>query len=85
MVIEAGVSIGAGVVAGSLLLVAFGLDSVIELISGAMLLWRLSVELKSEDETRVVRAEHIARWVVSMTQALLCLYVLVSAVYGLVS
>ena len=49
MVIEAIVSIGAGVLAHSALLVAFGIDSVIELVSGAMLLWRLSVEARGED------------------------------------
>ena len=44
MVVEAAVSLGAGVLARSALLTAFGIDSVIELVSGAILLWRLSVE-----------------------------------------
>ena len=38
---EAAVSIGAGIAAGSLLLTAFGADSVIELISASLLFWRL--------------------------------------------
>lgn len=38
MVIEAAIAIGAGIVARSVLLTAFGLDSAIELISGATLL-----------------------------------------------
>jgi divalent metal cation (Fe/Co/Zn/Cd) transporter len=46
MFIEAAVAIGAGVIAGSLVLLAFGLDSVIELISAGVLLRRLSVELR---------------------------------------
>jgi divalent metal cation (Fe/Co/Zn/Cd) transporter len=46
MTIEAVVSIAAGVTAGSLVLVAFGLDSVIELASAGVLMWRLSVELR---------------------------------------
>lgn len=41
MVAEATVSVGAGLAAGSLLLVAFGVDSVIEMISAALLFWRL--------------------------------------------
>ena len=41
MVVEAAVSLGAGVLARSALLVAFGIDSVIELVSGAILLWCL--------------------------------------------
>ena len=39
--IEAIISIGAGIVAGSIALVGFGFDSVIEVSSGAVLLWRL--------------------------------------------
>jgi hypothetical protein len=46
MVIEALVAIGSGVIAGSLTLTAFGLDSVIELISANVLIWRLNEELR---------------------------------------
>lgn len=45
MTIEGTVAIGAGFTAGSLTVTAFGLDSVIELGSAAVLIWRLSVEL----------------------------------------
>lgn len=83
MVIEAGVSLGAGVVAGSILLVAFGFDSVIELISGSALLWRLKTEADGGDVERVEGIEHRASWIVAVTLALLCLYVLISALYGL--
>ena len=50
MVIEALVAIGSGVIAGSLMLTAFGLDSVIELISAGVLIWRLRVELRRGEE-----------------------------------
>ena len=50
MVIEALVAIGAGVIAGSLTLTAFGLDSVIELISAGVLIWRLMHELRRGEE-----------------------------------
>jgi len=58
MVVEAAVAIGSGVASSSLVLLAFGLDSVIELISAGVLLWRLSVELRhgqafSEDAERI--------------------------------
>lgn len=46
MVIEAGVAIGSGVSAGSVSLLAFGIDRVIELASAAVLIWRLTVELR---------------------------------------
>ena len=39
--LEALISIGAGIIAGSIALVGFGIDSVIEVSSGAVLLWRL--------------------------------------------
>ena len=39
--LEAIIAIGAGIIAGSISLIGFGLDSVIEVSSGAILLWRL--------------------------------------------
>src|ERR1700682_3223745 len=50
MAIEALVAIGAGVIAGSLTLTAFGLDSVIELMSAGVLIWRLRDELQRGEE-----------------------------------
>ena len=85
MVVEAVISIGAGIAAGSLLLVAFGLDSVIELVSGAILLWRLTVEARGGSHARVEWAERRAAWVVALSLALLCVYVLASVIYGLVT
>jgi len=85
MVVEMAVSIGAGIAAGSVLLVAFGLDSLIELVSGGMLLWRLRVESRGQDVERVERAEKRAGRGVAVTLTLLCVYVLVSAVYGLIA
>jgi divalent metal cation (Fe/Co/Zn/Cd) transporter len=46
MLIEGVVAIGAGVAAGSLTLMAFGLDSAIELASAGVLIWRLTIELR---------------------------------------
>lgn len=39
--LEAIIAVGAGIVAGSIALVGFGVDSVIEVSSGAIILWRL--------------------------------------------
>ena len=85
MVIEAVLSIGAGIVAGSALLTAFGLDSMIELVSGAILLWRLLLEAREGDTERVERAEHRAAWIVALSLALLCVYVFGTALYGLLT
>jgi divalent metal cation (Fe/Co/Zn/Cd) transporter len=85
MVVEAIVSIGAGIIAGSALLTAFGIDSVIELVSGGILLWRLLIEANGGEIERVEQAEHRAAWIVAISLALLCLYVLVTSMYGLVT
>jgi divalent metal cation (Fe/Co/Zn/Cd) transporter len=85
MVIEAIIAIGAGILAGSVLLTAFGLDSVIELVSGGVLLWRLSLEAARGSLERVERAERIAAWVTAISLALLCVYVLVLAAFDLVT
>ena len=85
MVIEMAVSIGAGIAAGSILLTAFGIDSLIELISGGILLWRLRVESLSGNVEQVEQTEHRAEWIVAITLALLCVYVAISAVYGLIA
>jgi hypothetical protein len=50
MVVEALVAIGSGVIAGSLTLTAFGLDSVIELVSAGVLILRLTEELRRGEE-----------------------------------
>jgi hypothetical protein len=46
MMVEAVVAIGAGIAAHSISLIAFGIDSLIELASAGVLIWRLSVEFK---------------------------------------
>ena len=46
MMIEAAVALWSGYMAHSITLLAFGIDSVIELISAGVLLWRLTVELR---------------------------------------
>jgi divalent metal cation (Fe/Co/Zn/Cd) transporter len=84
MMIEMVVAIGAGIAGGSILLTAFGIDSLIELIGDGILLWRLRVEAKGEDVDRVEQAEHRAKWIVAVTLGLLSVYVCVFAIYGLI-
>ena len=85
MVVEMTVSIVAGIAAGSILLTAFGIDSLIELFSGGILLWRLLVESRGGDLESIERAEHQADWIVAITLGLLCAYVFVSSAYGLIT
>jgi divalent metal cation (Fe/Co/Zn/Cd) transporter len=82
MTVEAVVAIMAGVAAGSLVLVAFGLDSVIELASAGVLMWRLSVELQ-HGEKFSESAERIASRMGGALLFLLAAFVTVSAVWRL--
>ena len=54
--LEALISIAAGVVAGSVSLVGFGLDSAIEVTSGAAVLWRLRRDCDPERRDALERA-----------------------------
>jgi divalent metal cation (Fe/Co/Zn/Cd) transporter len=53
--LEASVSIVAGLIAGSVSLVGFGLDSLIEVASGAAMLWRLHHDLNPTRREKVER------------------------------
>jgi len=79
MVVEAAVAIGAGLLAHSVLLTAFGIDSVIELLAGGVLLWRLLTEARGGALERIERAENRAAWITGVALVLLCLYVVISA------
>lgn len=61
-VIEAVVSITAGVIAGSIALVGFGVDAVIESISGATMLWRLNLDDHHRREEFEQRALRLIGW-----------------------
>jgi len=59
MVVEAVVALASGVTARSVSLIAFGLDSLIELASACVLIWRLNVELL-RGQSAAERAERAA-------------------------
>lgn len=59
MTIEAVVAMGSGLAADSLTLTAFGIDSLIELASATVLVWRLTVELR-HGQTFAENAERTA-------------------------
>lgn len=75
---EAGVAVAAGIVASSIALVGFGVDSLIECLSGGILLWRL--QLHEADERR----ERIAVRLVGISFAVLAAYVAFEAIKTLV-
>jgi divalent metal cation (Fe/Co/Zn/Cd) transporter len=84
MALEAVLAIGAGIVARSVLLTAFGFDSVIELTSGVTLLWRLSSEARGASSERVETVERRATRISAVLLVLLCAYVVLVGVAGLV-
>jgi divalent metal cation (Fe/Co/Zn/Cd) transporter len=70
--LEALVAVLAGWIAGSIALLGFGFDSVIEVTSGAALLWRLRADL---DPARRHRAERVSLRIVGICFLLLAAYV----------
>jgi divalent metal cation (Fe/Co/Zn/Cd) transporter len=70
--LEGLIAIAAGLLAGSIALVGFGLDSVIEVTSGAVLLWRLYADI---DEERRERVEAISLRIVGICFLALAAYV----------
>lgn len=76
--LEAIAAIGAGLFAGSVALVGFGVDSVIETSSGAILLWRL------RDGERGEEREGLALRLVGISFLFLAAYVAFDAVKSLV-
>lgn len=82
MAVEAAVALGAGIAARSVLLTTFGADSVIELLSGIVLLRRLSAE--SGGRTAAVeRLEATTTRISAALLVLLCVYVVATSLGGL--
>jgi divalent metal cation (Fe/Co/Zn/Cd) transporter len=77
MVTEAGVAITAGVIASSIALVGFGLDSVIELFSAGIVVW----QLRGDDEVRETRAVRL----IGVTFFALAAYLAAESIHDLVS
>ena len=79
--LEAAVALVTGAVAGSIALIGFGLDSLIEVASGGVLLWRLRAD---HDEERRERVERSALKLVGLSLLLLAAYVAGDSVFSLV-
>ena len=78
MGVEAGVAIGAAVIAGSVALLGFGLDSGIEALASIIVIWRFTgTRLLGEG------AERRAQQLVAVSFYLLAPYIAVEAIWGL--
>ncbi len=78
-ILEAAVALWSGMAAGSIALVGFGLDSVIETAAAAVLLWRLSVEARGGTAELVERTERRVERFVGWTFLALAVYVAAQA------
>jgi divalent metal cation (Fe/Co/Zn/Cd) transporter len=81
--IEAGLALWSGIAAGSIALIGFGLDSIIECIAATALLWRLAVSARGADACVVERTERRVHQVVGATFFLLAAYVLGQGIWTL--
>ena len=81
--VEGVIAVAAALAAGSVALLGFGIDSFVETVSGAVILWRLGAERRAKDATRIDRVEGIARRGVALSLWLLALYVAADATVAL--
>jgi divalent metal cation (Fe/Co/Zn/Cd) transporter len=79
--LEGLMAVVAGLMAGSIALVGFGFDSLIEVTSGAALVWRLHSDA---DESRRERVEAITLRIVGLCFVLLAVYVSYDSIKSLI-
>ena len=79
-VLEAAISIAAGVIAGSVALVGFGADSVIETGAGLVVLWLLTGDRLSSQ-----RAERRAQQLIAASFVILAVYVVIESAHDLIA
>lgn len=78
--VEAGAAIATGMIAGSIALVGFGIDSLIELASSGAALWRLRADM---DPAQRERVERTALRVIGIGFLGLAIYIAVDAAHAL--
>ncbi len=74
-----------GLKAGSILLIAFGLDSFLEIISGSTLIWRLKKEARGATTAEIEVAERRSSLVVGSVLLLLAVYVVGVSGFNLIT
>ncbi|MEK6321883.1 MAG: cation transporter [Acidobacteriota bacterium] len=80
--LEGLIAIVAGVVAGSIALVGFGFDSIIEVTSGLTLIWRLHSDVHAEQRERV---ERVALRIIGICFLALALFVSYDSIKSLLN
>ena len=84
MTIEASIAISIGYMTRSVSLQGFGIDSVIELIAGGILLWRLLVEQRGGTTDAIEQAERRAAWVTALSLFALAIYIVGDSTFALI-
>lgn len=86
-IVEGLVAITAGLAAGSVALIGFGIDSFVESASGSVLIWRLLAERNAgqADEERIEHVERRAQKLVGASLVLLAAYIAWESVTSLLS
>lgn len=82
-VVEGIIAVSAGLAAGSVALLAFGIDSFIESLSGGVLIWRLHAERQPRYAASVAALDARAARLVGLSLFVLAAYVAVDAVLTL--
>ena len=85
MTIEAGVALSVGFMTRSVSLQGFGIDSIIELLAGSILLWRLLVEQRGGSVEVVEQAERRASWVTAVGLFALAAYIVADSAFSLIT
>jgi divalent metal cation (Fe/Co/Zn/Cd) transporter len=83
MLIEGGIAVGAGVIAHSVALTAFGFDSFIELFSAAVVLRRVLERSVYEERGSLTAGERTASKLVGWALYILIGYIVLSAIVGI--
>jgi len=84
MTIEASIAISIGYMTRSVSLQGFGIDSIIELIAGGILLWRLLVEQRGGTTDAIEQAERRAAWVTALSLFALAIYIVGDSTFALI-
>jgi divalent metal cation (Fe/Co/Zn/Cd) transporter len=85
MTMEAAIALAVGFTTRSVSLQGFGIDSLIELLAGSILLWRLLVESRGGSDRRVEWAERRAAWITAISLFALAVYIVGDSAFALLT